>query len=52
MQMKLSDVTAFFGSKAFASWKKNKEQETKLQLAMLDRLNGVITAIGNLGKSR
>ena len=42
----------FFGSKAFAGWKKAREQETKLQLAVIDRLDGVIKSLGALAKGR
>jgi hypothetical protein len=50
--MKLSDVKTFFESKAFKGWKKSKEQEVKLQVAIIDRLDAVIKSIHNLGKHR
>ena len=46
----MSDVKAFFESNAFGIWKKNKEAENKMQGAMIERIDGVIRAIGSLGK--
>jgi hypothetical protein len=50
--MRMSDVSAFFDSKAFAGWKKVREQETKLQLAVIDRLDGVIRSLHAVAKQR
>ena len=52
MRMTLSDSREFFSSKAFAGWKKGKEHETKLQLAVIERLDGVIKGLNNLAKAR
>ncbi len=46
----ISDVKEFFNSEAFSVWKKNKEGESKMQSALIGRLDGVIIAISSLGK--
>lgn len=51
MQMRLSDLNSFFSSKSYSGWIKSREHEMKLAVATIDRVNGVIDAIGNLGKS-
>lgn len=51
MSMPLSEATAFFEGKAYADWRKAKEQELKLQAALGDRLNGVIKACGAIVKT-
>ncbi|MGS0741333.1 hypothetical protein ACVBEF_05815 [Glaciimonas sp. GG7] len=51
MRMCLSDAREFLSAKAFASWIKNREMEQKVQLALVGRLDGVIKAIGALGKA-
>lgn len=50
--MRLSDVNDLFSSKAFAGWRKQKEQDVKMQLAMLDRLDNVAQAIIKTAKAR
>ena len=50
--MRLSDLSGFFATKAFAGWKKARDHEAKLQLAIIDRLDGVIKSIHGLAKSR
>lgn len=47
-----SDVRAMFESKTFADWKKAREHEMKLQLAMIERLDGVIKSLHNIAKAR
>ncbi|MCO7216879.1 hypothetical protein [Halomonas sp. OfavH-34-E] len=46
-----SEAEAFFEGKAYAEWRKGKEQELKLQAAVNDRLNGVIRACGAIVKT-
>jgi hypothetical protein len=50
MRMGISDARDFLESKAFETWVKNRELEQKVQLALVGRLDGVIKAIGGLGK--
>jgi hypothetical protein len=50
LAMSLSSVQGLFSSKAFAGWKKAREQDIKLQIAIIERLDGVTKAIGNLAK--
>jgi hypothetical protein len=49
--MRASDVRALFESKAYSDWIKARENRAKLQGAILDRIDNVIKAIGNLAKS-
>jgi hypothetical protein len=49
--MQRSDVEVIFESKAFSDWKKSREADQKLDLAVIERLDVVIKAIGNLGKA-
>jgi hypothetical protein len=49
--MPASVAREFFDGKAFADWRKNREQELKLQAAIVDRLNGVIRACGHVAKA-
>lgn len=46
-----SDAKRFCDSKAFADWRGAREAESKVQAAVVDRLNGVIRAVGALAKS-
>ena len=48
----MSDVDELFEGQSFATWKKAKEHEVKLQLAIINRLDGLAKAIQSLGKSR
>lgn len=48
--MKPSDARALFASKAFASWKKGRENEHKIASAIIDRIDGVAKRIDSLGK--
>lgn len=45
-----SDAVTFFQSKAFEDWKKNREAEGKIQVAIVNRLNETIRALGILIK--
>jgi len=47
-----SSVSDYFNSKAFTDWKKGKDAETKLQVAVIERLDGVIKSLHAIGKSR
>ena len=49
--MTQSDAGDFFDGKAYADWRKSREQELKLQAAIGDRLNGVIRACGSIVKT-
>lgn len=49
--MTQSDVTDFFEGKAYADWRRGREQEFKVQAAIGDRLNGVIRACGVIVKA-
>ncbi len=42
---------AFFGGKAFEQWVKGREAESKLQGAIVDRLNGVIRGLNVVAKA-
>lgn len=48
--MRSSDVRSIFQSKAFGEWKKGREAEQKVSLAVIERLDVVIKALGNLAK--
>ncbi|HEY4529170.1 MAG TPA: hypothetical protein VIG97_02390 [Luteimonas sp.] len=50
MTLSASDARRFCESKAFADWRSTREGESKLQAAIVDRLNGVIRSVGNLAK--
>lgn len=47
----LSIVNDFFGGEAYKNWKKIRESETKLAVAVVERLNGVISAISVVVKT-
>jgi len=49
--MPSSVVEKFFEGKAFADWKKGRENEVKLQVAIVNRLNDVIRASGIVAKT-
>jgi hypothetical protein len=50
LDMQVSLASALFESKSFDNWRKAREAEAKTQSAVVDRLNGVIRAIGVLAK--
>jgi hypothetical protein len=47
----LGVVNAFFSGEAYKNWKKIRESETKLAVAVVERLNGVISAISVVVKT-
>jgi hypothetical protein len=49
--LRMSIGRAFFDSQVYKQHTKNEEAERGIQLAIVDRLNGVIAAIGKLGKA-
>lgn len=49
--MAQSDVSDFFGGKAYSDWRRGREQEFKVQAAIVDRINGVIKACGSIVKA-
>lgn len=51
MGLATSDAQRFVESKALSDWRGGKEAESKVQTAVVDRLNSVIRAIGALAKS-
>jgi hypothetical protein len=50
LQMCRSDIKQIFESKQFSDWKRSREAQGKMDLAICDRLDNVVRAIGNLGK--
>lgn len=50
MAMQRSDCTALFESKAFEDWKRGREAQGTRFLAICERLDNVVRAIGTLGK--
>ena len=52
MAMTLSDANDFFSGKSFDNWKKVREGEARIQLAVIERLDGVIRSLGAIAKSR
>ena len=48
--MKRSDVKTLFESKAMKDWARAREAQGKMDLAICERLDNVIRAIGSLGK--
>jgi hypothetical protein len=49
--MASSEVRDAFASQQFAARRKMQEHENKLAIAVLNRIDNVAKAIGNLGKS-
>jgi hypothetical protein len=47
----VSTVQNFFKSQAFENWKKSRENEQKIQIAIVNRLNEVIKACGVVAKT-
>jgi hypothetical protein len=50
LSMAKSDAVTFFQSKSFSDWQKNREAEIKIQVAVVNRLNETIRALGILIK--
>lgn len=50
MDVPVSLAMQFFDSKSFEGWKRTKESEGKVAVAVVSRLNEVIRAIGVLSK--
>ena len=46
LSMTRSDVEDFFQGKAYGDWRKGKENELKIQVALGERLNSIIRACG------
>ncbi|PTQ86861.1 hypothetical protein [Nitrosomonas ureae] len=51
LSMPCSVVNKFFNGKPFEDWKKGKESEMKIQIAIVNRLNSVISACGVVAKT-
>lgn len=47
-----SDARNFFNSKSFENWKKTRDNESKLLMAVNSRLDVVIDGLNNLAKVR
>ena len=50
-RMRQSNVRSIFQSKTFGEWKKNREAVQKVDLAVIDRLDALIKAVGHLTKA-
>ena len=50
-KLPVSIAQNFFKSKAFENWKKSRENEQKIQIAIVNRLNEVIKASGMVAKT-
>jgi hypothetical protein len=50
MAMQRSDCKALFESKAFEDWKKGREAQGTQFLAICERLDNMVRAVGGLGK--
>lgn len=50
-QMRRSEVREIFDSSTFSDWKKAREADQKMQAAMIQRLDVVIKALGQVGKA-
>lgn len=50
-RMRRSEVREIFESSTFREWKKGREAEQKIDLAVINRLDVVIKALGQLGKA-
>lgn len=46
--MPLSEAEAFIGGEAVKQWKKGREGEIEMQVAIVERLNTVIRALNNV----
>jgi hypothetical protein len=51
LAMQRSDCKAVFESKAFEDWKKGREAQGTRFLAICERLDNLVRAIGGLGKA-
>lgn len=51
LRLPSSDMEDFFDGKAFSDWKKARESESKLQVAVVERLNEVIRGTGIVAKT-
>lgn len=47
-----SDARNFFNSKSFDNWKKSRDNDSKLLMAISSRLDVVIDGLNNLAKGR
>lgn len=47
-----SDAKSFFDSKSFEGWKKSRDNDSKLLLAISNRLDVVIDGLNNIAKAR
>ncbi len=49
--MTQSDAHAFFDSKTFTKWRENQEARSKIDVAVIDRLNGVMRGLNIVAKT-
>ncbi len=50
-RLPVSVADAFFQGEAFKGWKKSRESNLLIQVAVVERLNGVITAVNVVVKA-
>jgi hypothetical protein len=50
LRLTRSQIEAYFGSRAFAEHIKSREAEMRLHVESITRVDGVVKAIGGLGK--
>lgn len=50
-RMSRSEITGLQESNAYRDWRKSREAAHKVDAAVINRLDNVIRAIGNLGKA-
>lgn len=51
LTMQPSVAKRFFDGKAFDDWRRGREQEAKVQVAVVNRLNDVIRSLGVVAKT-
>ena len=50
MTMRRSDIKTIFESKQFKDWKRTREAQNRMHLAVCERLDNVVRSISSLGK--
>lgn len=51
-RLTVSQIQQLYRTKAFDNWKKAQDAEAKISLGVIERLDNVTRAIGNLGRRR
>lgn len=49
--MRMSDAQSFFSRKAFEGWKKARERDVKLQVAIIEHIASVLGGLRELAKA-